>query len=67
MAVIRNLKGIDYVELYHSASVNVDKNEMKEKLKDSLPDYCIPRKFTHIETIPRNAIGKKVRNHDQLL
>jgi hypothetical protein len=37
---------------------------MNEIFLKKLPDFSIPRKFTYIDAVPRNAMGKKTRAID---
>ena len=62
VAVPRKLRGIDFIELYHTKPFIQSKNELKNMFKEHLPKHMIPSKFTFIESIKRNGLGKKVRH-----
>lgn len=62
-AVIGENKGVNttvvaYVELENN--FNLSANEIKNKLKNLLADYKIPRQI-YFTTLPRNALGKVVK------
>lgn len=62
IAVVRNSLGSDWIELFYTnKEATVDKNHIKNMFKNHITNYSIPKKFTWIETIPRNGMGKKIR------
>ena len=61
LAVPHNKAGSDYIELLHTNG-NPNKKELKEILTPILPPCNIPLKYTKTDSIPRNALNKKVRN-----
>lgn len=62
LAVVRNSAGSEWIELFYTnKNANIDKKQYKSILQEKLPYYSIPRKFTHTDEIPRNALGKKLR------
>jgi long-subunit acyl-CoA synthetase (AMP-forming) len=63
LALVRSSFGTEWIELlYTNKNFEVDKNKLKEIFKPILYKCCIPKKYTYIESIPRNPTGKKVRN-----
>jgi len=63
LAVVKNSMGVDYVELFYTNdSATIDKNEIHKSTSNILPECNIPRKYTHVDSIPRNSMGKKIRN-----
>jgi acyl-coenzyme A synthetase/AMP-(fatty) acid ligase len=62
VAVVRNSLGTDWIELFFTNKNAVtNKSVMNEIFLKKLPDFSIPRKFTYIDAVPRNAMGKKIR------
>jgi acyl-coenzyme A synthetase/AMP-(fatty) acid ligase len=54
--------GGEYIELFYTNKNSViDKNKLKSIFEPFLPKYSIPRKYTYIESIPKTALGKKIR------
>lgn len=62
LAVVRNSLGSDWIELFHTNNIYVDKQKLHKQLSYYLVDHSIPRKYTFIESLPRTAMGKKIRN-----
>ena len=63
LAVVRSSFGTQWIELlYTNKDCIIDKDKFKEIFEPILYKCCIPKKYTYIESIPRNATGKKVRN-----
>jgi long-subunit acyl-CoA synthetase (AMP-forming) len=63
LAVVRSSFGTQWIELlYTNKNCIIDKDNFKEIFEPILYKCCIPKKYTYIESIPRNATGKKVRN-----
>lgn len=62
IAVVRNSLGTDWIELFFTNKEHtVNRQELQAVFKDHVPEHSVPRKFTWIESIPRNGMGKKVR------
>lgn len=62
LAVPRYRLGSDYLELFYTNSAaQVDRASVQNVLESQLSKCCIPSKFTHIDVIPRTALGKKTR------
>ena len=51
--------GIEFLVASYVGNINVE--NCNKRLKDFLPKYCIPSKYVSIETIPKSALGKKIR------
>lgn len=64
VTVVRNSLGTDWIELFFTKNISVDKNNLKKIFEKKLPDFAIPRKYSFIENIPRNGMGKKIRIKD---
>lgn len=63
LALVRSSFGTEWIELlYTNKNFEIDKNKLKEIFEPILSKCCIPKKYTYIESIPRNPTGKKVRN-----
>ncbi len=50
-----------YLCLYYTADIQIDPNNLREKMGKYLPYYMIPTYFIHIAEIPLNANGKFTR------
>lgn len=61
LACVENTLGIDFVNLYHTNKIPIDKNKLKSIFGKYLSKHVIPRKYTHIDEIPRTSLGKKHR------
>lgn len=62
-AIIRHSLGSDWIELFYTnPQATIDRNQLKSQFKDLLPKYSIPKKYTLIEKIPKNSLGKKLRH-----
>ena len=44
--------------LYYADPVELDPEELREKLESVLPYYMIPSRFVHLDDLPRTATGK---------
>ena len=62
LAIPRNKMGTDYIEIAHTNNITVNKQELSSMLEVHIPDYCIPRKYTYVESLPKTSLGKKIRN-----
>lgn len=63
LSVVRSSFGTQWIELlYTNKTCTIDKDKFKKIFEPILYKCCIPKKYTYIESIPRNATGKKVRN-----
>lgn len=64
LAVPRHTSGSDYLELFYTnIEANIDRKHLIDFYKNHLPKFAIPRKFTYIEKIPKNELGKKTRSN----
>lgn len=62
LAIVKNSKGNDYVELlYTNSDAKINKKEFRNMLTSALPKCCIPIKYTQVGAIKKNALGKKIR------
>lgn len=61
IAVPRNTLSTDWLEIFYTNNVEIKKNEINRKLEKYLEKNSIPRKYTLIDKIPRNAMNKKDR------
>lgn len=62
LAVVRNSMGSDWIELYYTnKSAVIDKKKLTEIFESMLFRCNIPKKYTHIDHIPRTSLGKKQR------
>ena len=50
-----------FVCLYYADPVEVDTEELRQKLENVLPYYMIPSRFIHLDALPRTATGKLSR------
>jgi acyl-coenzyme A synthetase/AMP-(fatty) acid ligase len=63
LAVPKNSHGSDWIELYYTnLHCKIDKLFFKEVFEKILPPCNIPRRYTYVEQLSRNSLGKKVRN-----
>ena len=63
IAVVRNSLGTDWIELFFTnKNAVINKTAISNIFLKKLPDFNIPRKFTYIDVVPRNAMGKKIRS-----
>ena len=60
MSIVNHKFHYDYIELFYTDE-NIDLCKLKELYENKLSKYSIPSKYTHIEKIPKNHMGKKVR------
>lgn len=62
LAKVNTKWGGNYVELFYTnKNSKIDKNKLKSIFEPFLSKHSIPRKYTYIESIPRTALGKKIR------
>ena len=55
-------EGIDtFICCYYADPVELDTEELREKLESVLPYYMIPSRFVHLDDLPRTATGKVSR------
>jgi acyl-CoA synthetase (AMP-forming)/AMP-acid ligase II len=55
--------GIDYLELlYTNKSTKFKVEDIKNKLKHTVPACCIPRNLVYSDNVPKTPLGKKCRH-----
>ncbi len=54
--------GQTYLAAFYTSNNNVSQSVIHAKLKDSIPDYMIPRFFKKLDEMPKNVNGKLDRN-----
>ncbi len=54
----KNEYGRDYLAAYYVAIKSVSIDELKDIVKEQLPEYMIPQRWCQIETVPLSANGK---------
>lgn len=63
IAIKRNSLGSDWVELFYTNKhAIINKKELKSIFEPIVPKCNIPKRYTYIDQIPRNAYGKKTRH-----
>jgi acyl-coenzyme A synthetase/AMP-(fatty) acid ligase len=62
LAVVRNSLGSDWIELFYTNNIEIDKSKIHKQLSQYIVEYNIPRKYTLVNSLPRTAMGKKIRN-----
>lgn len=62
VVVLRCLHGIDYLCCYFTSTSNVDTDNLKTRIGQTLASYMIPDIWVHLDEFPRNANGKIMRN-----
>jgi hypothetical protein len=63
LAVTRQTLGSDWIEvLYTNKNATINKKQFSEQFKSMLPKHSIPRKYTYVNEIVKNALGKKIRH-----
>ena len=45
----------------HYTGINIRTHDIRKFLKDKLATYEIPADFVHVEQLPKNSNGKKIR------
>jgi acyl-coenzyme A synthetase/AMP-(fatty) acid ligase len=60
MSTIKYKLNSEYIELFYT-NKNINLRKLKDIYKNKLSKYSIPSKYTYIESIPKNHIGKKMR------
>lgn len=60
IAVPKNTRGVEWLELQYTGNGLVD--NIKVQAKRLLPKQSIPLKFIKVESVARNSLGKKIRS-----
>ncbi|MCQ2058794.1 MAG: amino acid adenylation domain-containing protein [Bacteroidaceae bacterium] len=50
--------GQNYLVAYYVSKENTDENDLRQALKQKLPEYMIPRFFVRMDSLPKNINGK---------
>lgn len=50
--------GQNYLCAYYVSEKEIEAEQIREYLKETLPDYMVPRFFKRLESLPKNANGK---------
>ncbi|WP_405289695.1 amino acid adenylation domain-containing protein [Methanobrevibacter sp.] len=56
--VVKKLNNVEHLCAYFTASCDIDMDELKQYLIDSLPEYMVPSYFTQLESFPKTPNGK---------
>ena len=56
--VVKKLNNIEHLCAYYTASSDINTQDLKHYLIDSLPEYMVPSYFTQLETFPKTPNGK---------
>ena len=56
--VVKKLNNVEHLCAYFTASADIDIDELKQYLLDSLPEYMVPSYFTKLESFPKTPNGK---------
>ena len=56
--VVKKLNNVEHLCAYFTASCDVDMEDMRQCLIDSLPEYMVPSYFTQLESFPKTPNGK---------
>ena len=60
--VLRSVHGIDHLVCFYQAPSPIDIDAIRNVLTKTLPDYMVPDIWVRMDTFPRNANGKVMRN-----
>ena len=56
--VVKKINSIEHLCAYFTATTDIDMNDLKQHLIDSLPEYMVPSYFTQLEEFPKTPNGK---------
>ncbi|WP_296881155.1 non-ribosomal peptide synthetase [uncultured Methanobrevibacter sp.] len=56
--VVKKINSIEHLCAYFTASCDIDIDDLKQHLIDSLPEYMVPSYFTQLEAFPKTPNGK---------
>lgn len=62
VVVLRNVNNIDRLCCFYESKKKIDEKAIKDEISKYLAEYMIPDIFNNIESMPRNANGKIMRN-----
>lgn len=58
----RQTLGTEWIELLYTSPLNdVNKHQIKSQVESVLTLHSIPKKYTRVNEIPKNSLGKKIR------
>ncbi len=56
--VVKNINSIEHLCAYFTATTDIDMDDLKQHLIDSIPEYMVPSYFTQLEEFPKTPNGK---------
>ena len=56
--VVKEINSIEHLCAYFTATTDIDMDDLKQHLIDSLPEYMVPSYFTQLEEFPKTPNGK---------
>ncbi len=56
--VVKKLNNVEHLCAYFTASDDINQDDLKQHLIDSLPEYMVPSYFTQLEAFPKTPNGK---------
>ena len=56
--VVKTINSVEYLCAYFTATCDIDLDDLKQYLTDSLPEYMIPSYFTQLDEFPKTPNGK---------
>ena len=60
--ILRDIGGNQYTEAYYTGETDVNRKEIDKILSKKLEIYVLPKRYHHIDDMPRNGYGKKMRH-----
>ena len=58
VVVIKEINNVDHLCAYYTANCEIDRDDLKEFLKDRLTNYMIPTVFMQLDEMPQTPNGK---------
>ncbi len=62
VVVLKNVNGIDHLVCYYESEKSYDTEAVTREILSFLPSYMVPDLWTCVESMPRNANGKVIRD-----
>lgn len=56
--VVKTLNSVEHLCAYFTATCDIDLDDLKQHLIDSLPEYMVPSYFTQLDEFPKTPNGK---------
>ena len=56
--VVKTINSVEHLCAYFTATCDIDMEDLKQHLMDSLPEYMVPSYFTQLEEFPKTPNGK---------